>query len=89
MMRYEIGLTISAVLLAFVAGFQVAQIQVRQAQIGWKRAMDDNNRLIDMVKTTTGNLEKTVTNLNAQNQAVEQLLAEKRAAWGMLPEKSP
>lgn len=78
------------VAIAFCAGGLVAGIQTRQAIRGWNEQIDLNKSLLFSVNSLKTSCEKTVTSLNAtsdslekQNAAVEELLAEKRVAWGL------
>lgn len=80
---------IATAVLAFSLGFLLASVQTRRALTGWKHALDDNSQTIDMLETTVATLEKTTAHLNAINHTVDQLLAEKRGAWGLPAEKNP
>lgn len=90
MTRYQILFVIAVALLGYNLGRLVAANQISEAIKGWQDALNENNRLIDMVKTTTANLEKTANNLDQQNRLVSHLLAEKRARSGVtVPEMDP
>lgn len=64
------------------AGFLLSNIQTRRAQKGWRDSLAANQHLIDV-------LDKARETMDQQNHAVEQLLAEKRARFGMTPEMDP
>lgn len=74
---------IAVVVSAFSLGFAIGNLQTRRALAGWNTTMADNARLIEVVKTTTATLNTTNETLGRQNATVEELLAEKRAAWGI------
>lgn len=69
---------ICLLMLVLCLGLQVANLQTRRALAGWNHTLADNAKLLDLVNETTKSLKQ-------QNAAVEELLAEKRAAWGIIP----
>lgn len=77
-------LAVSTVCFALALGLQTLGMMRLSRDLSASRARE--YRAMDQTKSVVETLNKTTANLEQMTAAVEGLLTEKRAAWGLPPE---